>query len=147
MIHFERSLTLDATPDAVWVVLGRFINIDEFAPQITSVEALTKGEPGLGARRRNHFANGTSLVEEVTDWRPGSGYRVTLSDMAAIPLHEASSEICISPVGGQSKVTWTFEYRAKYGAIGWRMGQTLMKMMMGKIIDANLRGLADKVGA
>ena len=25
------------------------------------------------------------------------------------------------------------------------MGQTMMKMMMGKIIDGNLKGLADKV--
>ena len=42
-------------------------------------------------------------------------------------------------------MTWTFDYRVKYGPLGWLMGQTLVKMMMGKIIDANLKGLADKV--
>jgi carbon monoxide dehydrogenase subunit G len=62
-------------------------------------------------------------------------------------LKEASSEIRITPTGGRSKVTWTFDYRVKYGPLGWLMGQSLMKMMMGRIIDANLQGLSDKVRA
>jgi len=144
MIHFERSREIDATPDAVWAVLGRFMHVDEFAPQILSVDALTTGEDGLGSKRRNHFANGTSLVEEVTEWKPGERFTVKLSDMAAMPLHEASSEVRIIPTGGRSKVTWTFDYRVKYGPVGWLMGQTMMRMMMGKIIDGNLKGLADK---
>lgn len=145
MIHHERYLTIDASPDAVWGVLSRFMHIDEFAPQITSVDALTDGEVGVGAKRRNNFTNGTSVVEEVTAWKPGSGYAVRLSDMAALPLHEASSEIRITSTGGKSLVTWTFDYRVKYGPIGWLMGQTMMKMMMGKIIDANLQGLSKMV--
>ena len=145
MIHHERSLTINAAPDAVWTVLGRYMHIDEFSPQVTSVDALTDGEVGLGSKRRNHFANGTSVIEEVTSWKPGTGYTVRLSDMAAMPLHEASSEISITPTGGKSKVTWTFDYRVKYGPLGWLMGQTMMKMMMGKIIGANLQGLAEKV--
>ncbi len=64
--------------------------------------------------------------------------------MAAMPLHEASSEIRITPTGGKSKVTWTFDYRVKYGPLGWFMGQTMMKLMMGKIIDANLQGLSNR---
>lgn len=147
MIHHERSLTIDATPDAVWAVLARYMNIDAFAPQITSVDALTDGEVGLGSKRRNNFANGTSVVEEVIEWKPGAGYTVQLSDMAAMPLHEASSEIRVIPTGSKSKVTWTFDYRVKYGALGWLMGQTMMKMMMGKIIDANLQGLSEKARA
>ena len=145
MIHFERSLTIDASPDAVWAVLSRYMHIDEFAPQVTSVDALTDGENGVGSKRRNHFANGTSVVEEVTSWKPGTGYTVQLSDMAAMPLHEASSEIRITPTDGQSRVTWTFDYRVKYGPLGWLIGQTMLKMMMGKIIDANLQGLAGSV--
>ncbi len=130
---------------SLWAVLGRFMHIDEFAPQISSVDALTTGKDGLGSKRRNHFANGTSLVEEVTEWKPGEEFTVELSDMAAMPLHEARSEARILPTGGRSKVTWTFDYRVKYGPLGWLMGQTLMKMMMGKIIDGNLKGLEEKV--
>lgn len=144
MIHFQRSLTIDAAPEAVWAVLSRYMQIHEFAPQIASVDALTTGDIGLGSKRRNHFANGTTLVEEVTAWKPGEGYTVKLSDMAAMPLHEACSEVRITPSGGRSAVTWTFNYRVKYGPVGWLMVQTLMKMMMGKIIDGNLKGLAER---
>lgn len=145
MIHFQRTHTIDATPEEVWAVLGRYMHVDEFAPLITSVDTLTEGEDGLGSKRRNHFQNGTSVVEEVTEWKPGLGFTVELSDMAAMPLHEASSQVSIAPSAGQSSVTWTFDYRVKYGPLGWLMGQTMMKMMMGKIIDGNLKGLADKV--
>lgn len=145
MIHFQRTHVIDATPEAVWAVLGRYMHIDAFAPLITSVDALTEGEDGLGSKRRNHFENGTSVVEEVTVWKPGQGYTVKLSEMNAMPLHEASSAVSVKSNGAQSEVTWTFDYRVKYGPLGWLMGQTIMKMMMGKIIDANLKGLADKV--
>ncbi len=147
MIHFERSLTIDAAPDEVWDILGRIMHIDVFAPEIVSVDALTSGADGVGSKRRNTFKNGTSLVEEVTDWSPGQGYTVKLSDMAAMPLHEASADVRIIPVGGQARVTWSFDFRVKFGPLGWLMGQTLMKMMMGKIIDGNLQGLAEQVAA
>lgn len=145
MIHLERTHTIDATPQAVWAVLGRYMHVDEFAPFIATVDALTEGEDGLGSKRRNNFENGTSVVEEVTAWKPGESFTVELSDMAAMPLRKASSEMRISSTGGRSKVTWTFDYRVKYGPLGWLLGQTMMKMMMGRIIDGNLKGLADKV--
>lgn len=119
MIHFERTHTIDATPEAVWSVLGNFMHIDEFAPLITSVDALTKGEDGLASKRRNHFENGTSLVEEVTAWKANHSFTVELSEMAAMPLHEAHSEVSIEPVsGGRSTVKWTMDYRVKYGQLG-----------------------------
>jgi len=147
MIHFHRIRTINATPDAVWAVLGRFMHIDEFAPLINTVDALTDGDDGVGSKRCNHFADGTSVVEEVTGWEANHKYRVRLSEMATMPLHEAHAEISVEPIDGErSTVIWTFEYRVKYGPFGWLLGQTMMKMMMGKILDANLKGLADKVG-
>jgi carbon monoxide dehydrogenase subunit G len=146
VIHSERSLEIDAPPEAVWAVLGRFMHIDEFAPQITSVDALTEGEDGVGSKRRNHFENGTSVVEEVTDWQPDRSYRVRLSEMAAMPLHEADAELSIEPLEhGRSRTTWGMDYRVKYGPFGWLLGQTVMKRMMGGVLDGNLTGLAEKV--
>ena len=146
MIHFVRSLEIDAKPDAVWAVLGQFMHIDEFAPEIESVDALTDGNNGIGSKRRNNFKNGTSLVEEVTEWEPKRRYRVQLSEMSSMPLHEAYSAISVEPTdNGRSMVTWDMDYRVKFGPLGWLLGQTMMKLMMGKIIDGNLKGLADKV--
>ncbi len=37
------------------------------------------------------------------------------------------------------------DYRVKYGPLGWLLGKTIMKLMMGKILNANLNGIAEKV--
>ena len=146
MIHHERTLDVESTPETVWAVIGRFMHIDEFAPMVKSVDALTDGEDGVGSKRRCNFDNGTSIVEEVIDWKPNSSYRVRLSDMEPMPLHEALAELSVAPLNnGRSKVTWSMDYRVKYGPFGWLLGQTMMRRMMGKVLDDNLKGLADKV--
>ena len=122
------------------------MHIDEFAPLIESVDALTDGEDGVGSKRRNHFDNGSSIIEEVVAWEPNRRYRVRLSEFAPMPLHEAFAELVVAPSNnGGSKVTWSMDYRVKYGPFGWLLGQTMMKRMMGKVLATNLKGLAGKV--
>ncbi len=149
MIHFERTLEIDAMPDDVWAILGNFRQVDEFAPEIVSVDALTDGADGVGSKRRNHFKNGTSLVEEIIEWEPAKRrFRLQMLDMDSMPLHEGCSAMSVEPrANGGSKVVWNMDFRVKYGPLGWILGQTMMKMMMGKIIDGNLQGLANKVGS
>lgn len=146
MIHHERLLELDAGPEDIWAVLDRFMHIDEFAPLVVSVEALTETPVGIGSKRRCHFADGNSVVEEVTAWEANRRCRVRLSDTDPMPLMEAHAEISITPQGsGRSTVRWSMDYRLKYGPFGWLLGQTVMKRMMSKVLDGNLHGLADKV--
>ncbi|WP_170414741.1 SRPBCC family protein [Ruegeria atlantica] len=146
MIHRERSLDVNARPDEIWAILSRFMHIDEFAPQVTSVDALTTGDNGVGSKRRCHFQNGTSLVEEVTNWQINQGYSVRLSEMPAMPMHEAHAAIAIQPVTGtHCRVTWSMDYRMKYGPVGWLMGQTLLKVMMGRVLADNLKALANTI--
>ncbi|MCV0428479.1 MAG: SRPBCC family protein [Roseibium sp.] len=148
MIHSQRTFVIDASPEKVWPILSRFMHIDEFAPLVKSVDALTVGETGVGSKRRCHFKDGNSLVEEVTHWQVNRGYRVRLSDTDPMPLKEAYAELSIAPQGtGQTKVVWSMDYRVKYGPIGWLLGQKMMKRMMGKILDGNLKGLANQVAS
>ena len=145
MIHYERTLDIDAAPDTVWAVIGRFMHIDEFAPLVKSVEALTDDEDGVGSKRRCNFEDGTSVVEEVTKWEPNRGYRVRLLEMSAMPLHEVHAELSVEPLENErTRVTWGMDYRVKFGPFGWLLDQTVMKLMMGKILDGNLSGLANK---
>ncbi len=146
MIHHERTLEIDARPEAIWSVLSRFMNIDEFAPQVKSVDALTRGQNGVRSKRRCHFENGTSLVEEVTDWQINRGYRVQLSDMSAMPLTEAHAAIAIEPLANnRSRVVWSMDFQMKYGPLGWLLEQMLLKPMIGRVLDRNLKALAEKV--
>ncbi len=145
MIHFERSLDIKATPQELWAVIGRFMHIDEFAPLIKSVDALTNGEDGVGSKRRCNFDDGSSVVEEVTEWEACRKCRVRLSEMSTMPLNEMYAEILLESLTDQVRVSWSMDYQVKYGPLGWLLGQTVMKIMMGKILDGNLKGLADKV--
>jgi carbon monoxide dehydrogenase subunit G len=146
MIHNQRTLIINATPEIVWSVLGRFMHVDEFAPMVTSVDALTDGQDRVGSRRRCHFQDGSSMIEEVTEWQENRKFRVQLQDTAPMPLNEGYAQLTLVPVGNcQTQVVWTVDFHLKYGPLGWVLGMTLLKMMMGKIINANLQGLAKRV--
>ena len=146
MIHNERNLDIDATPEDVWAVLGRYMHMHEFAPRIESIDALTDGEDGVGSKRRCNFGDGTSVVEEVTEWEANHLYRVRLVEMGPMPVKEAHATLSVQPLdGGRSRMKMAMDYRMKFGPIGWLMGQTMMKAMMGKIFEGVLNGLQDKV--
>ena len=84
----------------------------------------------------------------MTEWEANRGYRVRLSEMAAMPLHEAHAGVAVEPIdNGRSRVKWAMDYRVKFGPFGWLLGQTMMKMMMGKVLDGNLKGLAESIRA
>ncbi len=105
MIHFERSLNIKATPQELWAVIGRFMHIDEFAPLIKSVDALTNGEDGVGSKRRCNFDDGSSVVEEVTEWEACRKYRVRLFEMSTMPLNEMYAEISLDSLTDQVRVS------------------------------------------
>lgn len=147
MIRFERSLQMDATPEQVWAVMGRFMHIDAFAPEIARVEALTEEVDGVGASRRCHFVKGGALVETVTNWEDGRSYRVALSEFGAIPMKQAFADLRIEPRGGAARVVWAMEYQMKMGPLGWLMGQTMVRRSIGKVIDVNLEALAARVAS
>ena len=146
MIGLERTRELNASPDTVKAELSRDMHIDDLAPMVTSVEAVTSAQGGLGAMWRCHFENGGAIVEEVTEWEPGRGYEVRSSELDPMPLHELFAGIAVAPKGADvSTVTWSVGFRVKYGPLGWLLGQVMMKRMMGKVLDGNLQGLAAKV--
>ena len=146
MIRAQKDLIINATPEAIWAELSRYMHIDEICEGIERVDALTTGEDGVGSKRRNHFAgdNG-SMVEEVIEWNINKGYKLRMSEMTKFPAKEATAFITLAPVGGKTRVTWGMDFRMKMGPLGWLMGQTMLKMMMGKVIAGNLQGLANKV--
>ncbi|MBT3787816.1 MAG: hypothetical protein HOC33_04810 [Alphaproteobacteria bacterium] len=49
--------------------------------------------------------------------------------------------------GGRSRTKQTMDFRMKYGPFGWLLGQTMMKMVMGKTMLSNLQGLADNLSS
>ena len=42
-------------------------------------------------------------------------------------------------------MTWTFDYRVRYGPLGWLLGQTLIRRLMIVTIDGNLAAMERRV--
>lgn len=54
----------------------------------------------------------------------------------------------MAPKSDRTQIAWLHgekHYSLKYGPFGWLPGQTMMKMMLSKVLAGNLHGLADKV--
>jgi carbon monoxide dehydrogenase subunit G len=146
MIHNQRTREVDATPQDVWAVMGRFMHMQEFAPRIQTIDALTESEDGVGARRRCNFEGGGSVVEEVTEWEDNWKYTVRMSEAGTMPLKDAYVELSVEPIAeGRSQGKMAMDYQMKFGPIGWLMGQTMMKRMMGGIFEEILNELGKKV--
>lgn len=144
-MNTERSIEIEAPAEKAWAVLGRFMHIDEFHPRITKVDVLTPAlATGLGASRRCHFKDGSSVVEKVIDWQEGRSYRAELSGFS-LPLNTAVTTLSIDPLGpGRARLTMSMEYQVKYGPLGWLMGKTMMARMMGGLFLVVLRGLEER---
>ncbi|SMR70762.1 Polyketide cyclase / dehydrase and lipid transport [Aliiroseovarius halocynthiae] len=146
MIQIERTRKIGATPEAVWAELSRFMHLDDIAPLVVKVDALTDFREGLGARRRAHFDNGTSLVEEVVDWQPNREMTIHCSDLEPLPLKALETIIRVEPLpNGRSKTVWNTQFQVKFGPFGWLMGQLLMRRPFNTVVGGNLKGLEKRV--
>jgi hypothetical protein len=145
VITTERSIDIEAPADRVWAVLGRFMHIDDFHPRVSKVDVLSDATAGVGARRRCHFQDGTSVVEKVIDWQDGRAYRAELSEFS-LPLKKAVVTLSVEPVdAGRSHAKMSMDFEVKFGPIGWLMGKTMMSRMMGGLFLIVLRGLEERV--
>ena len=110
MIHKERTVDIDATPEQVWAVLGRYMHMHDFAPRIVSIDALTEGPDGVGSQRRCHFADGSSVVEEVTEWKENSHYTLRLIDTGPMPVKDGHATLSVTALpGGGSRATMAMD--------------------------------------
>ncbi len=65
----ERSITVGASPEAVWAVLAAFDRISTWADDVEHSSYLTEQTEGVGSTRRVQVGR-TVLVERVTEWDP-----------------------------------------------------------------------------
>jgi carbon monoxide dehydrogenase subunit G len=145
VITTERAIDIDASAERVWAVLGRFMHIDDFHPRVSKVDVLSKDLTGVGASRRCHLKDGSSVVEKVVEWQAGRSYSVELSGFSQ-PLKKAIARFGFEPRGpDRSRVTMGMQYQVKYGPIGWMMGKAMMASMMGRLFLVVLSGLEERV--
>jgi len=127
MAHWERSITIEATPARVWTVMSDVARWPEWTASIRSVEEVTP--PGLGD-------GGTAVVDAVgaprskytvTRWEPGHGFdwETKVRGVRTIGGH------WVEPAGeGRSRVTLAIDVKGLAG--------TLFRPLLSRTMNRNL---------
>lgn len=132
MAEVSRTITLNASLDDVWGVIGGFQALGDWHP---AVESVAKEEIGGAEHRRIALKGGGEIVEKLLD-QGGGSYSYSILE-SPLPVAEYVSTLSAADFEGKTMVTWgsTFEgtadgaedvvagiYEAGFGALAERFG-------------------------
>ncbi len=101
------EVTLNATPDEVWAVIGKFDDLS-WDPKIKAV-TLESPEIKTGAKRLITWANDQQTTEQLTKWKPEErlyGFRTLQDNIEALPVTNYTAILTVEDAGGKAKFTW-----------------------------------------
>jgi mxaD protein len=144
----DQTVTIRASPDAVWKVVGPFGGIGGWHPDVVKVEA-TGGNAEGGVRKVTLKAGGT-LVEGLDEWKADArtySYRMSDPDLKALPVSSYSATLTVTPDGDGSKVEWMGRfYRGDTGnEPPEELSDAAGKAAMNRYFADGLKGLKAKV--
>jgi len=140
--HCEKTLKVNVPAEKVWQVLEDYSSIEKFAMTIKSSASVNEISSGLGAKRSCTFNDGSSLVEEITEYQIGLGYKMDISNHS-MPLKSMQSEMKVIAIDeNSSEIYMSAVFVVKGGALGWVMGQLIMRPVMKGIFKKVMTGLA-----
>ena len=140
MEPIRRTITIDKTTDEVWAAIADFQAIGDFHPYITNVDLNTEHNGGLGAKRTCYFNDGTTIDEEIIEWRDGESLKINATNFS-FPFKVLHGTLGVKEVDGKSEAFMMMGIVPKFGIIGKLMVGTMMRKMMSKRMDEILRGL------
>ena len=139
MTTLQHRIETRAAPAALWAVLAELTSVGRTNPGVAEVALLPGPDAGPGARRACRLKPKGRVVERVTHWTEGSviGFEVVESDW---PLSAMRWETRVSARPGGAVLSQTLDYRPGFGPFGWLMDRLMMRRMIGRAVEAALRG-------
>lgn len=140
-IQVQRTHLVHAPLAPTWTAVSEMEAVVDWHPNVARARILSDHSSGVGAARRVEFQDGNSVVETVIEESEGE---FTTIEMTELPLLD-KAVVTIRMKGTSSdetEVTFSVDYRVKYGPIGWLMGMLMMKRAFKKIFGISLAGLA-----
>ena len=138
----NQSLNVNVPAEKIWEVLGDYTSLENYASTVKSSSIVGDISSGLGAKRENTFYDGSSLVEEITRYQEGLGYKMKLSEFS-FPLKYMNAEVGIKAIDSKScTLSMSTDFVVKAGPLGWLMGLFIMRPMMKSIFKKQMNCLA-----
>jgi Polyketide cyclase / dehydrase and lipid transport len=148
-IRFSCSDTLPLTPAAIAgriLDLGNWTDFRGYAvlPGIKAAEYEVRTPGVVGSRIRVTNTDGSSHVEEVVEWRPGSSLRLRMTGFSP-PLCRLATEFeeawAFEPAGAATRVTRSFELHPKSALA--RPALWLISLLLRRAVARHLRQMRD----
>lgn len=141
--HIEHTKRVRVPAEKIWAILKDFKSIERTSHAVESSPILAGPASGLGTKRRCHFYDKKSVVEEIIEYKEGSSFKIELSEFS-MPLKSAIAEFTVKKVNANDcDISMSMDFVVKAGPIGWLLGATLMKpVLTNKVLKNELIGLA-----
>ena len=143
MTHISETLTIEAAPSRAWEVLADYENVDLFNPAVEEAVLLGDCVRGVGAVRRCHLVDGSSVVERVAEWHEGESFTVDVLENQA-PLRRARIGVRVEPDPAsetRSRVTISADYETGWGPIGSVMDALIIRDRLRDLFRRAIRGV------
>jgi len=143
MPSVRATIDVDASPEEVWKAIADFGNIHRWNPGVPKSHLTSEQAEGIGTTRHCDLALlGASIEERVTEWEPGSHYKVDIYDKKRVPfVKNLRAEVGVEPTDGGSRAYFHARYDTSAGPIGRLMSRFMIRPQYEKGGRAFVAGL------
>ncbi len=140
-IQTQNTRVIHAALAPTWTAVSEMKAVQDWHPNVAGVALLSAHNSGVGASRRVTFQDGNTVVETVIEQSEGEFVTMEMSELS--PLQSAVVTIRLEErAPKETEVTFSIDYRVKFGPLGWLMGVLMMNRVFRKVFGISLAGLA-----
>ncbi len=143
MEHQVNSVVrINASAEKVWAILDDYSAVEKFSFGLDKSRLIGEIESGLGAKRQCVFHDGTSVVEEIVEYKANHSFKVVLTEFT-MPLKTMYATLKVEKVTNtRCDVSMNMSFVMKFGPLGALMGMLMLRPFMKRIQKKSLSGLA-----
>ncbi len=155
-LKLELEKTVNATPDEVWALIGKFEDMS-WHPAVASTEITGDGsvDQPEKSQRVLHLkaeAGDPTITEILSKWQPDKrcyAYRIEKVDLAVLPVTNYGSTLCVKDAGGKAEIVWKggFYRGDPNGQPPANLNDDAAIAAVTGIYEAGLNALVEKFGA
>ena len=134
MTTIRHELQANCPPEHVWALLSDLEAVQRYNPAVRAAKVRGERRSGVGAERACELVPKGRVIERVTHWEEGRavGLEVAEGDW---PVHYMRWITRVEPSGTATRITQDFEYKVKFGPVGWLLDHLFMKRKLTSFLD------------
>lgn len=141
MTRITTEIKIKTPVEQVWEVLRDFGGGYVWNPGVRYSYTTNDLNAGEGAMRYCDMRKpGDYIIERAFDWREGEGYKIEIVETNA-PIERMIGEFALRPDGDGTIVTFSNEYKLKFGVLGALMDVLMARRQFRKTMEEILAGL------